>query len=145
MYKEIKANLWEFENSVKVITTNGNLNKNGENIMGKGTALQAKQKYPSLPFMHGENIRLYGNEVFYYPIYDIICFPTKHNWWENSNLDLIKTSMKHLYYICMENCIWKVIIPKVGCSNGGLRWECVKEKILDILEYPNIEFVVVDL
>lgn len=145
MYKEIKANIWDFDNDVKVITTNGNVKKNGENVMGKGTALQARQVYPRLPLMHGENIKIYGNDVFYYPIYKIICFPTKHNWWEKSDLDLIRTSMKHLYHICAENNIRKVIMPKVGCNNGGLEWEVVKQKVIDILEYPSVEFVIVDL
>lgn len=146
MYKEIVADIWDkqFENDIKVITTNGNVKKDSRAVMGKGLALQASLKYFDLDMKLGENILYNGNRVFYYPEYKIITFPTKHNWWENSDLDLIYKSMIQLYNLCCYFNIKKVIFTHVGCNNGGLNWKNVKLKINDILSNNNIEFIIVE-
>lgn len=79
-----------------VITTNGYFKKNGEAVMGRGIAKQAALKHPSLPEMLGGAIKEYGNKVFWYPLYNILTFPVKHNWWEKADIDLIEESCKQL-------------------------------------------------
>ncbi len=149
MYKEVDTDIWSFKNDVKVITTNGNVKKDKNTlgyraVMGKGLALQAAQKFSNLPMLLSDNIMYYGkNKCFYFPQYKIITFPTKYNFWEKSDYNLIRDSMEELYKICCENDIHKVIFPHVGCSNGGLDWQIVKNKIVDILEQLNIEFIIV--
>ncbi len=150
MYKEIKANIWDFEDDVKVITTNGIVKRDGTAVMGKGLALQASNNFPMLSTYLGEYINLHknendnGNRCYYFPNMKIITFPTKHNWRENSDYNLICKSMRELYNLYINYNINKIIFPHVGCSNGGLLWKNVKERIESILNSNNIEFIVVE-
>lgn len=149
MYKEIEANIWDYEDDVKVITTNGNIRKDGKAVMGRGLALQASKNFPMLSTYLGEYIFLHknesdkGNRCYYFPNMKIITFPTKKNFWENSDYDLIKKSMKELYNICIDYNIKRIIFPHVGCNNGGLTWENVKPKIEEFLNCKEIEFIIV--
>jgi len=61
--KEITGDIWDFyeKGFWIVITTNGNVKDNGEAVMGKGIALQARQRYPLLPSMLGKGILEIGN------------------------------------------------------------------------------------
>jgi len=38
MIKETESNIWNFKDNIKVITTNGNIRKDGKAVMGKGLA-----------------------------------------------------------------------------------------------------------
>jgi len=67
----------------------------------------------------------------------LLFFPTKHNWWEKSDLVLIEESTRQLRDF-FDNVISEypvpIYLPRPGCSNGGLDWEDVKpilEKYLD--------------
>jgi len=148
---EITGNIWDFKSPTTpiCITTNGFTKKNGECVMGRGIALQAKQRYPQLPFLLGERLKQMGNRVYYFPELDIITFPTKHNWFENSDPSLIHKSACELYHMCTNDYIntadsygWeKVYLVRPGCSNGKLDWQDVKPIIEPILIGDN--FVVV--
>lgn len=120
-----------------VIPTNGYVKNNGECVMGKELALQAKTKFPCLSLDLGEQIQKYGNVVFGLRRYRLFTFPVKHNWWEKANLDLIKKSCKELLTIVHYNFsdIPKpVYLPKVGCGNGKLEWKDVKSILEGILD-----------
>jgi len=161
MYKEIVADIWSFENDVKVITTNGNVKGvkikefNGKSpyraVMGKGLALQASKNYPLLPELLANNIMFNsndldkGNRCYYFPEFKIITFPTKHNFYHKASYDLIEKSTKELIDICIKKNIKRIIFPKVGCLNGGLSWFSVKNVIQKYLDDSNIEFIIVDL
>jgi len=83
MITEENKNLWNFSPEIyyRVITTNGNIKNNGEAVMGKGIALQAKERYPGLPSLLANHIKKCGNVISISPDYKIITFPTKNNWW----------------------------------------------------------------
>jgi hypothetical protein len=119
------------------VTTNGFIKRNGSAVMGRGIALQASQRYPSLPRMLGERIALAGNHVHsfgWFGPYKILTFPTKHNWFEKSDLDLIKRSAEELLEFDLDSPDHKIYLPRPGCSNGQLKWEVVKPAIESILE-----------
>src|SRR5258708_33340540 len=100
--KEIKGELWDYHedfHSVICITTNGFVKKNGEAVMGKGCAAEAKTRYPELPKILGTHIRENGNIPLYLPVHLILTFPVKHNWWEEADLELIKDSVRSLFTI----------------------------------------------
>ncbi len=143
MFKEVKDDIWNFPNDIKIITTNGNIRKCGEAVMGKGIALQASKRFRYLASMYAIHIKNNNISCAYYPQYKLILFPTKYNWWESSNLKLIRKSMEELLKICSDNSIKKVIMPKVGCGNGLLQWNSVKKIIEDILMSKDIEFIIV--
>ena len=131
---EIKGNIWNTSCSVICIPTNGFLKKNDEIVMGRGVALQAKQKYNALPLILGNRIKEHGNTPFYLKcstLHDLCSFPTKHNWWEKADIELIKKSVILAHEVIPEHL--KVALPRPGCSNGKLDWKDVKKAIEPIL------------
>lgn len=133
---EQHGDLWELaKGSVLCITTNGFLKKSGECVMGRGIALQAAKRIPILPMILGELISGHGNHTHLLGIfgdYMLFSYPTKHNWYEKSDLKLIARSAQELVTLRGDNES-PVYIPRPGCSNGGLDWEDVKPVIEPIL------------
>lgn len=144
--KVVNGNLFDFWNAGEwiVITTNGNVKKNGRAVMGKGVALEASQKCPNLSKILGEYIQEGGNQVYFFPEYKIITFPTKNNWKNDSLINLIELSA-HDLLIGVNNShffadkIERVYMPKPGCGNGNLDWKDV-EPILD--SYLDKRFII---
>lgn len=144
---EVTGDLWEFhtQNNYVVITTNGNVNSQGLAVMGKGIALQAAKRYPKIREKLGYWLKTFGNIVYIIPEFTIITFPTKHNWWEKSDLNLIETSCIQLVNKIESriNMIGKkVYLPRPGCENGKLDWETQVKPILS--KYLNDDFVIVN-
>lgn len=140
-----KCNIWQelitsYNNAI-CVTTNGIVKSNGELVMGKGIALEAVQKYPTLPRSLGHLVGLYGNFPFRIPFEfnDVISFPTKHHYKDNSSLMLIRLSADKIVNI--TNCFQynKIFLTKPGCGNGNLNWDDVRP-ILE--EYFDDRFVV---
>lgn len=131
--KIIYGNLWELPSDFKVITTNGILKSNGAAVMGKGIALQALKKYPGIDFELGKLIKRFGNHVFRLSN-NLISFPTKHDWKEKSDLNLIKRSAEELAFMLKHQHDITVLLPPPGCGNGGLEWKNVESVISKILD-----------
>lgn len=132
--KEIKGNLWDYfekPNTVIFITTNGFVKNNGEAVMGRGCALEAKVRFPDLPKILGRLIRFHGNK----PIalrFGLWSFPVKHNWWEKADIELIRRSTEVLNKVANNAKDWTFVLPRPGCGNGKLTWGEVKP-ILEVL------------
>lgn len=143
--KVIKRNIWDYWKNgyMIVIPTNGTIKKDGSCVMGKGLALQAKQYIHNIEYILGEAIETEGNKVFVLKDAKIITFPVKHNWWEKADLNLIEQSAKELKKLA-THCpdFLPIILPKVGCGNGQLKWKEV-EPILN--KYLTDGFTLVDL
>lgn len=134
--KERIGDIWKTDCDIICVTTNGVVKSNGELVMGKGVALQAKKRYLELPYQLGNLVSLYGNKPYYITYidddYDIISLPTKHHWIDNSNIELIKKSLLRIKEIIPENC--NVALSRPGCANGNLFWKDVKQEIEPILD-----------
>lgn len=130
--KEITGNLWDYVNDgYIVITTNGALNSRGECVMGRGTALQAKNRYPGLARRIGQMIEKYGNHVHLFQMDTdqgemLITFPVKHHWSERANHELIARSADELRVLANKTHATKIFLPRPGCGNGCLKWDNVK-------------------
>jgi len=95
--RTLSGDIWDwYGKSTIVISTNGFVKNNGECVMGRGVAFQAKNRFPPLPRLLGRHIGLHGNGVFLFLQYDLITFPVKHNWWEKADPILIERSAKQL-------------------------------------------------
>jgi hypothetical protein len=134
--QEITGDIWELaKEQILIFTSNANLKKDGTSVMGKGIAKEVADRFPEIPKYLAAMIKVTGNVVhclgtFYTKetFYRIYSFPTKHNWWEKSDLSLIEQSAKQLLEIdFLLND--EVYLPRVGCGNGGLEWEEVKPKL----------------
>jgi O-acetyl-ADP-ribose deacetylase (regulator of RNase III) len=111
-------------------------------VMGRGIALQFKNKFP-------ENFKAYaqacekrevlpgsmfvfdtGSLVF--PRY-IINFPTKRHWKGKSLMEDIETGLKDLLRVINEKQIKSIALPPLGSGLGGLDWRDVRKRIEDAL------------
>lgn len=132
----VKGNLWNFHgaNAPVCFTTNGMIKKNGELVMGKGIALQTKQRYPDVPLRLGQAVKAWGNQPFYFRDHNIISFPTKHDWRQPSDFDLIRESTINLRILTDYYSFGAVYLTPPGCGNGGLNWNEVEPVISPILD-----------
>lgn len=142
--KEVHSNLWnaivDGTNAI-VITTNGAVRKDGAAIMGRGVALQAKQRYPDIEYLLGSLIKENGNHVCLITgkIPGIISFPVKHHWRQKADLKLINQSAIELVSLVdilspLPSQFYTVALPRPGCGNGQLRWQDVRSIIRFVLD-----------
>ena len=137
--REIIGDIWSFhdKNEWVAITTNGSVKKNGECVMGRGVALEAKSKSPNIERELGAHILKHGNVCFWMPFRKIVTLPVKHQWFEKADIDLIIDSCKRLVEVhwsewAEEGSLLYLVRP--GCGNGQLRWEDVRPKLEKILD-----------
>lgn len=107
-------------------------------VMGKGIALQFKNKWPA-------NFREYAaackagevrpGRMFVHdsgglvkPNY-IINFPTKDHWRGKSRIEFIREGLADLVNQVRKLGIRSIAIPPLGCGNGGLDWDRVRPLI----------------
>lgn len=104
-------------------------------VMGKGIALQFKERFPM-------NFKIYANackkgemQVGKMLVVQentmngeklIINFPTKTEWFKKSQYSFIEDGLKDLAKVIEQYNIKSIAIPPLGCGNGGLKWEKVK-------------------
>lgn len=118
-------------------------------VMGKGIALQFKKKWPAnfknyASACKNKNVRpgtmfVYDAGALATPKY-IINFPTKDHWRGKSLPEYIKEGLQDLVRTIRELKISSIAIPPLGCGNGGLEWDLVKDMIEEaFVELPGIE------
>lgn len=142
---EREGDLWNMDCNWLCITTNGIIRSDGKAVMGRGVALQAKERIPLIDTILAEKLIKNGNIVSALLSYEnkwIISFPTKHNWRDKSDLDLIISSAQQLKkHFDSQSKKPIVLLPRPGCANGGLEWSLVKDAIKPIL--TDDEFIIV--
>ena len=143
---ELKGNYNIFElpqnGEAVCITTNGIVKADGSAVMGAGIAKQADQLF-HLSNLLGKYLKQYGNRAFNLgrfqrpsgAIFTVFSFPTKHDWKEDSDINLIIQSAEQLVQMCDKFGITKCYLPPVGCGCGKLNYETtVKPWISQILD-----------
>lgn len=108
---------------------------NCEGVMGKGIALQFKNKWPSnfdhyadackaglvrpgIMFVHDTGGLVKPNFI--------INFPTKDTWRAKSRVEFIRDGLVDLVEQIKKLGIRSIAIPPLGCGNGGLDWNVVR-------------------
>lgn len=100
-------------------------------IMGKGVALEFKNKYPE---MYKDYVKRCKNgemkpgvPYLYYDIFgvSILNFPTKEDWRSMSNIDFVINGLIWFRKNYSELNISSIAFQPLGCGNGGLLWEDV--------------------
>ena len=140
---EVTGDLWEYSADVRVITTNGDVNRFGRAVMSRGVALQAKQRYRDLDVVLAQDLEQHGLRVAVLPfdvVPPIVVFPVKYHWHQKANLKLIARSARELVKLIESHTT--VVMPRPGCGNGGLNWEDVKPVIAPILK--SRRFVIIE-
>lgn len=153
--RECTGSLFDLEADAICITTNGFINAQGANTMGKGCAGEAKNRFPGIQMVVGERVRDYGNHVFlltdriehgewvlqtpgpwknHILPHALISFPTKEHWRNPSILKLIEQSAEELLGLAHAFEFENILLPRPGCGAGQLSWDEVRPMLHGILD-----------
>lgn len=130
--KFIKGNLFDANTDalVNAVNTVG--------VMGKGIALQFKERFP-------QNFKVYhtackvgeltvGKLLFVQEGEQwIINFPTKQHWKDASKIEYIEQGLQELVRELPNYPITSLALPALGCGLGGLNWAEVRPLIVHYL------------
>ena len=148
------------------ITTNGFIKKDGNAVLGRGTALYASKAWYGIAHILGAKLAKKGNNVFvlthqlpnglnYFKLprkaepllvavpWAVVSFPTKKNWSDPADPALIKGSCQQLWDLVEKKGWQKVLLPKPGCGNGGLSWKKVVRPLLQEIFGNDERFTIV--
>lgn len=118
--------------------------------MGKGIALQFKEKFPK---MYGEYKKLCKEGAFYlgdlyiynYDFGTIFNLGTQITWKTKADIKAVELTLVKMLSYATQNSIFKIALPKIGAGLGGLNWDDVKFVIEKVAEnYPEINLYVVE-
>lgn len=118
-------------------------------VMGKGIALQFKNKWPDnfdsyqaacrAAEVRPGKMHVFDAGAYAQPHY-IINFPTKDHWRGNSKMSFIKDGLRDLVDQVQRLGIKSIAVPPLGCGNGGLNWDDVRPLIVKAFEaLPDVE------
>lgn len=117
---------------------------NTQGVMGKGLALQFKERYPANYKAYraackaghvrvGEMFVTEASSGLLSPRRLIVNFPTKTEWRKPSEYSYITEGLVALRTLIESAKIKSIAIPPLGSSNGGLSWPVVRKMIEDAL------------
>lgn len=140
--REQTGDLWKLiqPGDALVITTNGDVDKRGWAVMGRGIALQAARRFADeglkerLGWMLQHGL---GNHVSYVHTsapFSLLTMPVKHHWHEKADPDLIIRSAHELVDVARGWAWGTIWLPRPGCGNGRLNWIDVRPLIEPILD-----------
>lgn len=140
-------NIFELTADAICVTTNGIVKSNGDLVMGAGIAKEANGLFHVARIL-GQNVRQSGNHVYAcgHVKYDdnefeLVSYPTKHDWRDPSDMDLIRQSAKELKALADRRSWNVIVIPPVGCGLGGLDINDVAYELNQILDNRFIMYV----
>lgn len=140
------GDMWSMYGDAYCITTNGVVTPSRRAVMGRGLALEAKERFPGVDIALADRILRNGHRT---QIIDswapfspassksptvLVSFPTKNDWRDPSDLDLIVKSSHELMTLIEEQRWADVLLPAPGTGNGWLKWDVVEEAIAPILD-----------
>lgn len=136
-----------FESEAEALVNTVNLN----GVMGKGVALQFRNKFPQNYKRYREACgngqigigRLFvtAEDSIFGRKY-IINFPTKKDWRRPSEYTYIQSGLDDLVKVIASYHIRSIAIPPLGAGNGGLEWDKVKNMIMNKLADVDIDILV---
>ena len=125
-----KGDMWKHTSSVYVVTTNSYIKQNGELVMGRGAAKEAKERYDRIAFDAGEKISHLSKYGFIYlPQYKVGLFQVKYHWNADAELSLIDYSVYKLTQFADMLC-GDIVMNFPGIGNGRLP----REDVISLLE-----------
>lgn len=141
MIQFMRGNLFDVRADILVNTVNC------VGVMGKGVALEFKNRYPAMFFAYRAacargDLRIGTIHVWHRDVW-IINLPTKKDWRNTSEYECIEAGLIALRnYLREQSRAYSVAMPPPGCGNGGLDWARVKPMIEKTLgSLPNTIYV----
>jgi O-acetyl-ADP-ribose deacetylase (regulator of RNase III) len=112
---------------------------NTRGVMGKGIALQVKQRWPEVERAYRASCRRGEVVLGSMQVVErgglgdgprfVINFPTKDHWRSRSKLPDVASGLEDLRAVIEKLGITSIAIPPLGCGNGGLEWSDVQPLI----------------
>ena len=105
---------------------------NTSGVMGKGLAKVFKEKYPDMfnqYKVYCDNGSFTVGKLWVYktPGQWVLNFPTKIHWRDKSELEYIDAGLSKFAESYSRKGLFRVAFPMLGCGNGGLKWEDVRQ------------------
>lgn len=117
-------------------------------VMGKGIALQFKNKYPHMFTLYksacNKGLLKNGGDIWIYDLTEflpfkdittncpkILCFATKEDWRNPSKIEWLEKGLKTFVEHYKDWKIDSIAFPKLGCNNGGLNWEIQVKPLME--------------
>jgi hypothetical protein len=131
---EVIGDIWDYlGKAVVVITTNGQVDRRGRAILGRGCARQAQEHFPDVSERLGRLLREKGSRV-----HDLggglVSFPVEETAWSTPDLRLIRRSAAELRELA-DRLGWEmIVVPRPGCGGGGLDWRDVRPLLTEFFD-----------
>jgi len=113
-------------------------------IMGKGIALEFKNRFPDMfkdyvKRCERNEVRL-GEPYLYKTLFgpQIVNFPTKEHWKSVSKISDVQKGLDYLVKHYKQWGITSIAIPPLGCGNGQLEWSVVGPLIYKLVKQIDI-------
>lgn len=133
MIEYVSGDFFDFDADIRVNTVNC------VGVMGAGVALAFKNKYPEMFKQYVKECSLgllkpgvpsvwVNNDLFSKEI-EIINFPTKNDWRNDSEYEYIESGLEWLSNYLKQKKFSTITLPALGCGHGKLNWGRVKHLI----------------
>ncbi|MGE6289975.1 macro domain-containing protein [Aeromonas media] len=133
MIEFVTGDFFDFDADIRVNTVNC------VGVMGAGVALAFKNKYPEMFKQYVKECNLgllkpgvpsvwVNNDLFSKEM-EIINFPTKDDWRNDSEYEYIESGLKWLSNYLKQKKFSTITLPALGCGHGKLNWGRVKHLI----------------
>lgn len=144
--KLIRGDIWELYDFGYpiVIPVNVGWTKEGHSVMGRGVAADCAKRMPDSKARWGALCMEYKERVTtcYDDKLNLFYFPTKPlnveaphlSWQGKATVDTVKRSLAGLIVAAKEAKIENIVIPLVGCGNGGLAPKVIRKLMLANLD-----------
>ena len=105
--------------------------------MGKGIALQFKDRFPQMYIQYRtlcKNNKFVVGDVFQYPYKDGVVYNLgiQKTWREKSELKYIEQSLQKMMEMAAKNCVREIAMPAIGAGLGGGKWSEIKPLINEV-------------
>lgn len=111
-------------------------------VMGKGLALEFKNRYPEMYSKYksacDSGLLKIGKLMLWKGNKWILLFPTKTHWKCASHPDYIKAGLQKFVETYKDKCITSVAFPMLGCGCGGLSQSLVTNIMEECLSKVDI-------
>lgn len=118
--------------------------------MGKGIAVEFNKRFNTknnlisrfpdyLDTFRSYGIKDYGDCILDGRVLNLI---TKMNYYQKPTNRSMLNALAHMKEVCLRYNITKIAMPKIGCGLDGLKWDNVKESIINVFNSTPIEIMV---
>lgn len=118
---------------------------NTKGVMGKALAKAFCNRFPEIEYPYRRDCRLGELRVgrcTSYPTFSgkrVLCFPSKKEWWNDSELDWVQAGLQDLLSRHEQLDIASLSLVPVGCGQGGLDYDTVlgmAERLFSASPFP---------